>query len=101
MIIWTHNLCKELKLKRHYPTILYLDNQATITVLTKIKGNYETKSVDLKYDKVRDFHERGEFKVCYCPSAENLADIFTKALGLTLFRKFREQLNVVPVPLAI
>jgi hypothetical protein len=101
MIVWTHNLCKELKLKRHKPTILYQDNQATITVLTEIKGNYKTKSVDLKYHKVRDFHERGEFKVCYCPSTENLADIFTKALGPTLFRKFRERLNVVPLPLAI
>ncbi|KAE8903546.1 hypothetical protein PF005_g21281 [Phytophthora fragariae] len=101
MTVWTHNLCKEPKLKRHKPTVLYQDNQATITVLTEIKGNYKTKSVDLKYHKVRDFHERGEFEVRYCPSTENLADIFTKALGPTLFRKFRERLNVAPLPLAI
>ncbi|KAE8972041.1 hypothetical protein PF011_g25800 [Phytophthora fragariae] len=101
MIVWTHNLCKELNLARYHPTVLYQDNQATITVLTEIKGNYKTKSVDLKYQKVRDFHERGEFKVVYCLSNENLADIFTKALGPTLFRKFREQLNVMPLPTAI
>ncbi|KAE9050016.1 hypothetical protein PR001_g2781, partial [Phytophthora rubi] len=41
------------------------------------------------------------FKVVYCLSSENLADIFTKALGPTLFRKFREQLNVMPLPTAI
>ncbi|KAE8975051.1 hypothetical protein PR001_g25156 [Phytophthora rubi] len=101
MIVWTHNLCKELNRKRHYPTVLYQDNQATITVLTEIKGNYKTKSVDLKYHKVHDFHERGEFEVRYCPSSENLADIFTKAVGPTLFRKFRQQLNVMPLPVAI
>ncbi|OWZ16541.1 LOW QUALITY PROTEIN: Retrovirus-related Gag-pol Polyprotein [Phytophthora megakarya] len=101
MIIWTHNLCKELNLKRHVPTILYQDNQAAITVLTKAKGNYKTKSVDLKYHKVRDYHERDEFEVRYCPTTEMLADIITKALGPKVFFKFREQLNVMPLPIAI
>ncbi|GMF28765.1 unnamed protein product [Phytophthora fragariaefolia] len=100
MIVWTHNLCKELNLTRYHPTVLYQDNQATITVLTEIKGNYKTKSVDLKYHKVRDFQERGEFEVRYCPSSENLADIFTKALGPTLFRKFRQRMNVMALPTA-
>ncbi|OWY92083.1 polyprotein [Phytophthora megakarya] len=100
MIIWTHNLCKELNLKRHVPTILYQDNQAAITVLTKIKGKYKTKSVDLKYHKVRDYHERGEFEVRYCPTTAMLADIFTKALEPKVFFKFREQLNVMPLPIA-
>ncbi|GMF44882.1 unnamed protein product [Phytophthora fragariaefolia] len=101
MIVWTHNLCKELNLTRYHPTVLCQDNQATITVLTEIKGNFKTKIVDLKYHKVCDFHERGEFEVRYCPSSENLADIFTKALGPTLFRKFRQRLNVMPLPTAI
>ncbi|GMF24868.1 unnamed protein product [Phytophthora fragariaefolia] len=101
MIVWTHNLCKELTLTRYHPTVLYQDNQATITVVTEIKGNYNTKSVDLQYHKVRDFHERGEFEVRYCPSNENLADIFTKALGPTLFRTFRQRLNVMALPTAI
>ncbi|KAJ8577571.1 hypothetical protein ON010_g1640 [Phytophthora cinnamomi] len=101
MIVWTHNLCNELNLTRYYPTVLYQDNQATITVLTEVDGNYKTKSVDVKYHKVRDFHERGEFEELYRPSSENLADIFTKALGPTQFRKFRQQLNVMPLLTAI
>ncbi|POM59445.1 polyprotein [Phytophthora palmivora] len=101
MIIWTHNLCKVMNLDRHRPKILYQDNLAAITVLTGIKGNYKTKSVDLKYHKVRDYHERGVFKVCYCPSADMLADIFTKPLGPTLFKKFRQQLNVMRLPIVV
>ncbi|POM78390.1 Retrovirus-related Gag-pol Polyprotein [Phytophthora palmivora] len=45
------------------------------------KGTYKTKSVDLKYHKVRDYPQRGEFEVRYCPSTDMLADIFTKPLG--------------------
>ncbi|KAG3243823.1 hypothetical protein PI124_g11371 [Phytophthora idaei] len=101
MIMGTHNLCKELGLKRHHPTVLYQDNQVAIVVLTEIKGNYKTKSVDLKYHKIRNFHERGEFEVRYCPSTDMLADIFTKPLSPTLFKKFRQLLNVVPLPMVI
>ncbi|KAG4039812.1 hypothetical protein PC123_g24640 [Phytophthora cactorum] len=57
--------------------------------------------MDLKYHKVRDYHERGEFEVRYCPSTDMLADIFTKSLGPTPFRKFRQQLNVMPIPVAV
>ncbi|RAW40198.1 hypothetical protein PC110_g3586 [Phytophthora cactorum] len=101
MIMWTHNLSKELGLKRHHPTVLHQDNQAAIVVLTEITGNYKTKVVDLKYHKVCPFHKRGEFEVRYCPSTDTLADIFTKPLGHTLFKKFRQLLNVMPLPMVI
>ncbi|OWZ16542.1 Copia protein [Phytophthora megakarya] len=54
-----------------------------------------------RYHKVRDYHERDEFEVRYCPTTEMLADIITKALGPKVFFKFREQLNVMPLPIAI
>ncbi|KAG2781450.1 hypothetical protein PC129_g20327 [Phytophthora cactorum] len=101
MIVWTHNSCKELRLTRFHPTVLYQDNQAAITVLTEIKGNNKTKSVNLKYHKARDYHERGEFEARYCPSTDMLADVSTKPLGLTLFKKFRQQLNVMPIPMVV
>ncbi|RAW26754.1 hypothetical protein PC110_g16841 [Phytophthora cactorum] len=77
MIMWTHNLCKELRLKRPNPTVLFKANQAAIVVLTEIKGNYKTNSVDLKNHKVRDFHKRGEFE------------------------RFRQLLNVMQLPMVI
>ncbi|KAE8998920.1 hypothetical protein PR003_g19862 [Phytophthora rubi] len=99
MIVWTHNLCEELNLRRHRQTVLYQDNQSTIKVIMATKGNYKIKGVDLKYHKVRDLYERGDFAVRYCPTTDMLADIFTKPLGATQFSKLRERLNVVPLPL--
>ncbi|KAG3092254.1 hypothetical protein PI124_g16913 [Phytophthora idaei] len=100
MIVWTHNLCKELKIIRHLSTLLYQDSEAAITVLTKIKRSYKTKSGDLTYHKVHDYQERGEFEVRYCPSTDMVAVIFTKPLGPTLFKKFRQRLNVMSLPIA-
>lgn len=56
------------------------------------------KGVDLKYHKIRDNVERQEFAIEYCPSEDMVADILTKPLGPTQFRKLRQLLNVMPVP---
>jgi hypothetical protein len=98
MIMWTHNLCEELKLKRTTLTILYEDNQAAIKVIGEVSSGYKVRSVDLKFHKIRDFVERKVFRVEYCPSEDNVADIFTKPLGPQQFAKLRERLNVLPVP---
>ncbi|POM63412.1 Hypothetical protein PHPALM_21193 [Phytophthora palmivora] len=98
MIVWTHKLCAELKLRRTRQTILYEDNQAAIKVIGEVSSNYKVKIVDLKFHKVRDFVGRKVFRVKYCASDENIADIFTKPLGPQHFCKLRQNLNVLPVP---
>ncbi|OWZ04704.1 Methylmalonate-semialdehyde dehydrogenase [Phytophthora megakarya] len=98
MIVWTHNLCEELKLHRRHPTVLYQDNQSAIKVIKSTKGNYKVKGVDLKFHRIKDLYERGDFDIVYCPTKEMLADILTKPLGSTQFAKLRERLNVVPLP---
>ncbi|GMF61852.1 unnamed protein product [Phytophthora fragariaefolia] len=97
MIMWTHNICKELGVRRKR-TILYDDNQGAIADIKANTGDYKVKSIDLKYHKVRDYFERGEFDLEHCPSEDNVADILTKPLGPTQFRKLRQLLNVMPVP---
>ncbi|KAG3126968.1 hypothetical protein PI126_g22087 [Phytophthora idaei] len=82
MIIWTHNFCKELGLRRK-KTILYDDNQAAIKVIEANTGDYKAKGIDLKYHKIRDCVEQKEFALEYCPSEDMLADILTKPLGPT------------------
>ncbi|KAG2817545.1 hypothetical protein PC116_g16229 [Phytophthora cactorum] len=97
MIIWTHNLCKELGLRRKN-TILYDDNQAAIKVIEANTGDCEVKGIDLKYHKIRDYVEQKEFALEYCHSEDMLADMLTKPLGPTQFRKLRQLLSVVSVP---
>lgn len=53
MIMWTHNIGKELGMG-HKKTILYDDNQAAIAVIKANTGDYKIKGIDLKYHKVRN-----------------------------------------------
>ncbi|POM74322.1 LOW QUALITY PROTEIN: Polyprotein [Phytophthora palmivora] len=69
MIMWAHSLRAELKLRRTRQTIIYEDNQAAIKVVGEASSN-----------KIRDFVGRKVFRVKYCATDENIADIFTKPL---------------------
>ncbi|CAI5717466.1 unnamed protein product [Peronospora farinosa] len=97
MIMWTHNMCQELGVSRKR-TIIYEDNQAAIKVIEANTGDYRVKSVDLKYLKIRDYVENDEFALVYCPSEDMVANILTKPLGPTQFKKLWHLLNIVPVP---
>ena len=69
------------------------DNQAAINLVTGEKIPARTKHIDVKYHHVREMvRDRKEFEVKYVPTVDQMADIFTKNLGTTLFRKHRMKL---------
>lgn len=91
-----HSMCTELDVGRGQST-LHQDNTSTIAVLAGSNKTYKVTSVDLKYHKVRQQAEQGEFKVEYCASEDMVADILTKPLPGPQFAKLRARLHVVDV----
>ena len=45
-----------------------------------------TKHIEIQYHYVRELIEDGVVELVYCPTQENGADIFTKALGKDLLQ---------------
>ena len=72
--------------------LLYMDNTAAISFITKPATNISTRYIDLDYHFVRDYYESGEFEIKHVPSKLNLADILTKSLPRDSFLKLRGQL---------
>jgi hypothetical protein len=62
------------------PTPVYCDNQAAIALASNNKFHSRTKHIDLRYHFVRDHVKNGTFGLHYCPTDDNVADAFTKAL---------------------
>lgn len=54
----------------------------------------KTKHFKVKFHFVIDSQREGEINLVYCPSEEQLADIFTKALPKQRFEELRMQLGV-------
>ncbi|KAG6623105.1 uncharacterized protein IUM83_12187 [Phytophthora cinnamomi] len=95
-LLWAKKLLKELRLWQQKP-VLQIDNQSTIKVCSEA-GNFEgVKRYAKKSRKIAELVEKKNLKVQYVPTSENIADMFTKALGPEQFEKLRRLLGVEDV----
>jgi hypothetical protein len=91
-VLWLRGLMEELGLYTRTGSTVYGDNQSAIAVSHNgVKGE-RTKHVDVKYHFVTETVERGIVKLQWIPTAQQQADIFTKALAAPVFQLLRQQL---------
>ena len=64
------------------------DNQGAIALSKDNKFHSRTKHIDLRYHFIREAVNEGKINVQYIPTAENIADIFTRALPRPKFEFF-------------
>ena len=71
---------------------MYQDNQSAMRMekngRNSCTGN--SRHIHIKYFFVKDRVDNNELKIQHCPTAEMLADFFTKPLQGALFKKFRD-----------
>eukprot|EP00982_Pelagococcus_subviridis_P007561 30657-Pelagococcus_subviridis.AAC.4 len=85
-VIYVNNLLKNVvALKK--PTAIYIDNKGAGYIAEKELNNKLTKHVDVRYHFVRQYISEKKVELFYVPSAQNVADLFTKALCADLHRK--------------
>jgi hypothetical protein len=78
--IWLCKLIGELFPNLITSTPLYCDNQATLKLAMDDNYHARTKHIDIQYHFIRHIVATGALKLCYCPTEDMVADIFTKAL---------------------
>lgn len=74
------------------PITLHCDNQATIALTTNPAFHQRTKHIDVKYKFIRQAAELGVVQVIYCPTHNQLADLFTKGLSKPRFNMLKRRL---------
>ncbi|MFN9906063.1 MAG: Ty1/Copia family ribonuclease HI, partial [bacterium] len=67
---------------------LWCDNKAAIELSVNPKFHSRTKHIGKIYHLVRVLGECGIVTVVYVNTTENLADIFTKAVGIRILESF-------------
>jgi hypothetical protein len=80
-------------------SILNQDNLIAILLEKNGKASTgkRTKHISVRYLFIKDRIRSGEITMKHCPAAEMLADHFTKPLQGTMFRKFRAEIQGVPI----
>jgi len=95
-IIWTRNFLQAQGYEVQ-DNVVYQDNQSAMLLERngRASSGKRTRHVDIRYFFVTDRINGGEMRIEYCPTDEMDADVLTKPLQGSAFRKFRSRiLNV-------
>ncbi len=94
--MWLKSLCREVdREERNEPIIIYEDNQSTIMFANNPIQSERTKHIEVKYHYIRERVAEGKIKVKYVPTADQVADIFTKSLCRVQHEKLTRSLGLV------
>jgi hypothetical protein len=89
-VLWTRYFMEEQGYPM-MPSIIYQDNHSSILLETNGRGSSSkrTRHMHIRYFFVADCQQRGHVQIKYCPTDEMIGDFFTKPLGGSKFRRFR------------
>lgn len=73
-------------------TIIECDNQGAIQIASNNGYSPRTKHIDIRFHYIREMIEKDLINLKYIRTDENIADIFTKALGRNKHEKFTNEL---------
>jgi hypothetical protein len=82
------NLCEEWRQCVITLCKLFCDNSGAVELIRLPKIRPRTKHINSKLHHFREHVASGRITVQYVPTADQLADIATKPLGVELFSKF-------------
>jgi hypothetical protein len=74
---------------------LLCDNESAIRMADNSVEHNRTKHIDIWYHFLRDHQQKGDIKIAYVNTHNQLADIFTKPLDEKTFSKLRNELNIL------
>lgn len=77
---WMYSALTEIGLGVPPPASLKGDNNGSIAIAENKRNHNRVKHIDVKYHYIRHAVEEGKVTIDYVPSADNLADLFTKPL---------------------
>ena len=88
-IVHFRGLTHDLRLEQQAPTECDIDNSSCVNIAEDYASSNRTRHIARRHMRVREFTHRGVMRVRLVPSADNIADFFTKVLEKFPFQKHR------------
>ena len=79
--IYLQNLLNEIGIVQKKPTIIFQDNKGSIAMARNFMTTQRSKHIEIRYHFIRECIEKEMINVEYLSTQDQLADIFTKAIG--------------------
>jgi len=83
------------------PVVIYCDNINSILLANNPVYHARTKHIEVHYHFIREKVIAKEINLIHVSTEDQVAHIFTKALGTDKLKKFRKMLGVLEVDLSL
>ena len=93
LTMWLNNLIHEIRLPTTKPT-LHVDNTAAVQMAKSMGATKGRKCIDVRYHYLHDTVQNRKLQITRTPSSEQYADICTKPLKVTMFKKHKEHIKI-------
>jgi hypothetical protein len=93
-MIWMHSWLREVEIKYSLPGVIKGDNRGAIALSKNTKDHGKVKHIDIRHHYLRELIQSGNISFEQVPSADNLADVFTKPLSRDLHHRILIALNL-------
>ena len=100
-VVWLQKLLYYLNVQVDGPVVIFCDNMTSIQLARNPVFHARTKHIEVHYHFVREKVLAGEIDLAYVSTHEQIADIFTKALGAEKLQMFRSLLGVAEMQLSL
>jgi hypothetical protein len=92
--LWLRQILSEFGFQHQHPTSLWCDNQSAIKLAKDPVQHQRSKHIELHMHFIRKLIHDQVIEVLFCPTEDQVADIFTKSLTKAKFSKLRSMLGV-------
>jgi hypothetical protein len=94
---WLTALLHDFHVPPSQASLFYCDSKAALYIAANPVFHKRTKHIELDCHLVRDKIQQGSLRTMHINSQLNLADLFTKAVGLTVFARLLPKMNVLNI----
>ena len=74
---------------------LYCDNTSAINLTNNPIQHSKTKHIEIRHHFIRDHVQKGDCKIKFVKTENQLVDLFTKLLACDRFMKLRKKLGIM------
>ena len=86
-VVWIIAFLSELGFSIPTPVPVYYDNSSAKDLAHNPVHHERTKHIDIRYHRIREFILDGTISLYYVPTQDNPADIFTKSVTVSVFKR--------------
>ena len=96
-LTWLRYLFKDLQVRFLSLAKLYCDNQVALHIVANPVFHERTKHIEMDCHVVRERIQTGHIATAFTSSQTQVADIFTKPLGKTIFHTHLSKLDIIDI----